>query len=249
MRHALAIGAIAVCLGCGGASVARNRNQPAPSAGSESARSGGRDPRDEALELVAIFADAGLGRTDGATALSRLRSARYADLEVEGTRRRCLESLDAIALGGSPESATDECSAAVAALADRYRISDDDATGGASAVPFEDVVDGELTDDDPRVPDDDSAYDEFTIDLEAGWTIAVGMQSEDFDTYLWLIGPDGSSVEQNDDTGDPEHPDTNSAFRVRVTTAGRYRVRANSYDGTGRGRYRLQVWAGPTAAF
>lgn len=48
---------------------------------------------------------------------------------------------------------------------------------------------GELTDDDPRAPHDDSPYDEYRFEAEAGWFIVVEMRSEAFDTYLWLTDP------------------------------------------------------------
>jgi hypothetical protein len=120
------------------------------------------------------------------------------------------------------------------------------ANGPGALVPradgtFDRELEGELTDDDERVEQDDSPYDEYVLDVPQGWTIEVDMRSTDFDTYLWLIGPGGNSIIQNDDGGEG----TNSRFAYTTRAPGQYTVRANSYDGTGRGRYRLHVRAHP----
>jgi len=109
----------------------------------------------------------------------------------------------------------------------------------SEAEPVDQTETGELTDSDPRVPDDDSPYDEYSFDAEEGWTITGDMQSETFDTYLWLVGPDGSALVQDDDGGEG----TNSRFSYTTTASGTYTVRANSYDGAGRGAYTLHYTA------
>ncbi len=111
----------------------------------------------------------------------------------------------------------------------------------SSPEPVDQTQTGELTDSDPRVPDDDSPYDEFTFDAGEGWTITGDLTSTAFDTYLWLIGPDGSSLVQDDDGGEG----TNSRFSYTTTASGTYTVRVNSYDGSGRGAYSLHYTANP----
>ena len=111
----------------------------------------------------------------------------------------------------------------------------------ASLTPIDRVENGTLTDTDLRVPDDDSPYDELKILVREGWTIRVSMTSIDFDTYLWLIGPDGSSLVQDDDGGEG----LNSRFTYRAERSGEYTIRANSYDGAGRGAYVLHIEAFP----
>jgi hypothetical protein len=113
--------------------------------------------------------------------------------------------------------------------------------GCSDAEPVDETVTGELTDSDPRVPDDDSPYDEYTFEAGEGWTITGDLQSTSFDAYLWLIGPDTSSLVQDDDGGD----NTNSRFSYTTTAAGTYTIRANSYDGAGRGEYTLHYTANP----
>ena len=107
--------------------------------------------------------------------------------------------------------------------------------------PVDETANGELTDDDPRVPDDDSPYDEYSFEAGEGWTITGDMQSTAFDTYLWLIGPDGTSLVQDDDGGEG----LNSRLTYTTTRAGTYTIRANAYSGTGRGMYTLHYTSNP----
>lgn len=100
---------------------------------------------------------------------------------------------------------------------------------------------GELTDDDPRAPYDDSPYDEYRFEAEAGWFIVVEMRSEAFDTYLWLTDP-GRPWPYEDDDG---LEGRNSDIAVRARTRGTYRAVANRFDATGRGPYTLRICAGP----
>jgi hypothetical protein len=112
---------------------------------------------------------------------------------------------------------------------------------GEDPEPVAGALDGELTDDDPRIPDDDSPYDAYPVELAAGWQIDVQMTSTDFDAYLWLVGPDGSALVQDDDGGEG----TNARFTHAVTATGTHVIRANSSGGAGRGTYHLEVHAGP----
>ncbi len=102
---------------------------------------------------------------------------------------------------------------------------------------FHQTYRGELTDADPRVPDDNSPYDSYQVSVAEGHTLVASLSSDAFDTYLWLIGPDGTSLVQDDDGGDG----TNSAIRYAAPVGGTYTLRANAYDGSGRGAYVLDV--------
>lgn len=62
-----------------------------------------------------------------------------------------------------------------------------------------------------------------------GETVSIDMQSEDFDTLLYLFGPDGSRVSTNDDSDDS----TNSRIEnFQLPQDGTYLVFATSYDFT-----------------
>ena len=85
---------------------------------------------------------------------------------------------------------------------------------------------------------DGSLYQEHSFHGEAGQQVTVTMESDEFDTYLILIGPDEQVIEQNDDIGPSNF---NSAITVTLPTTGTYRAIANAYDSTGRGRYSIRV--------
>lgn len=102
---------------------------------------------------------------------------------------------------------------------------------------FHQTYRGELTDADSRVPDDNSPYDSYQVSVAEGHTLVASLSSDAFDTYLWLIGPDGTSLVQDDDGGEG----TNSAIRYAAPVGGTYTLRANAYDGVGRGPYVLDV--------
>jgi serine protease Do len=85
---------------------------------------------------------------------------------------------------------------------------------------------------------DGSFYREHSFQGAAGQSITISLESSDFDTYLILLDPNEQVIGENDDTG-PN--DTNSALTVTLPTTGTYRVIANAYDRTGRGRYTIVV--------
>lgn len=80
------------------------------------------------------------------------------------------------------------------------------------------------------------AVDEYPLDLAAGDVITIRMNSEDFDTLLILLGPDGEEVAFNDDS----EGSLNSRIVYAATEAGQYTVVARSYAGNG-GNYQLRV--------
>lgn len=96
-------------------------------------------------------------------------------------------------------------------------------------------VQGTLSDRDARFPDG-SVYDLHNFNGEAGDRVQIRLISQGFDTYLALLGPDGTQLAVNDD-----FLDTNAVIIVTLPTTGRYQVVANAFDATGRGRYQLTV--------
>ncbi|MBE7385337.1 MAG: tetratricopeptide repeat protein [Leptolyngbya sp. SIO1E4] len=80
------------------------------------------------------------------------------------------------------------------------------------------------------------AQQEYSIEVEAGDVVAVVMSSEDFDTVLTLLGPDGEEVAFNDDFGGT----LNSLIVYSVPVSGSYTVVTKSFDGQG-GDYDLEV--------
>jgi hypothetical protein len=66
----------------------------------------------------------------------------------------------------------------------------------------------------------------------------MDLTSDEFDTIITLIGPDGAAVAENDDAPDGS---TNSMLFARVTRPGTYIVRVSPYAGQGIGRFNLKV--------
>lgn len=97
---------------------------------------------------------------------------------------------------------------------------------------------GELQAGDSTLPNDGSLFDIYSFEGEAGQTVTITLESEEFDTYVILIDADGSAVAQNDDASEGN---TNSHLRFSLPYTGQYQIIVNSYDKTGLGRYTLSV--------
>ncbi len=91
---------------------------------------------------------------------------------------------------------------------------------------------------DAVIPSDGSLYDDYQFEGRAGQTITINLDSDEFDTYLVLIGPDGRALEENDDRNSQT---TNSTIRITLPSTGKYRILANTVNNRGRGRYTLTV--------
>lgn len=68
-----------------------------------------------------------------------------------------------------------------------------------------------------------------------GRRVTIDLTSDDFDTYLILVSPSGTLVE-NDDTDT-----TNSRIETMLSESGNYRVRATSYESGETGDYRVRI--------
>lgn len=78
--------------------------------------------------------------------------------------------------------------------------------------------------------------DAYTFDGEAGQTMTIELQSEDFDTILLLKGPNGEIITSNDDYGGT----LNSTIVIELPEAGTYSAVASSFSGQG-GNYQIEV--------
>lgn len=97
---------------------------------------------------------------------------------------------------------------------------------------------GFLEEGDEIMPSDDSLYDFYTLEGNAGQSLVVMLESQEFDTFLAVIDEDNNIIEQNDDINES---DTNSTLTVTLPKDGRYYIIVNSYDAQGRGSYTLRV--------
>jgi tetratricopeptide (TPR) repeat protein len=80
------------------------------------------------------------------------------------------------------------------------------------------------------------AEQEYTLDISEGDVLAIIVTSEDFDTVVSLVAPDGEEVAFNDDFGGT----LNSRIVYTATASGNYTIVAKSFDGQG-GDYSLEV--------
>ncbi|MDY7022074.1 MAG: trypsin-like peptidase domain-containing protein [Cyanobacteriota bacterium] len=98
---------------------------------------------------------------------------------------------------------------------------------------------GRLDNSDSILPIDNSYYDIYSFEGEAGQQIAIEMSSQDLDSYLILLNSDGSELAQDDDSGG----DKNAQILVTLPADGEYTFLANSYEAGESGDYRLRLRA------
>jgi len=99
---------------------------------------------------------------------------------------------------------------------------------------------GTLESGDDLVPEDNSFVDTYTFDTKEGYQIQIDMTSNDFDTYLLLQDPNGTTIQQNDDAA---AGNTNSSISVVAPVSGTYTVSANSKTSGMTGAYSVHVVA------
>ena len=97
---------------------------------------------------------------------------------------------------------------------------------------------GALETGDSQLPNDSSFYDMYAFQGNAGQSITISLESQEFDTYLFLLDPDNEQIAENDDISENNK---NSAITITLPASGTYRVIVNSYDAEGKGNYSLSV--------
>jgi hypothetical protein len=102
---------------------------------------------------------------------------------------------------------------------------------------------GELRDDDEESPDG-SYVQAWALDLRAGDRVVVDLISEEFDPFLWFIGP-GMNEPLYDDDGAGA---CNARIDFTAGTRGTYRVVVNTIGSFAMGRFRLRVTETPGPA-
>jgi hypothetical protein len=99
-------------------------------------------------------------------------------------------------------------------------------------------IEGALENGDLVLPQDGSLYDEHTFEGRAGQSVAIDLESADFDTFLILLDPEERIVGQHDDVSQGNF---NSTLNVTLPVDGTYTVIANGFDSNSRGRYQLLI--------
>jgi CHAT domain-containing protein/Tfp pilus assembly protein PilF len=105
------------------------------------------------------------------------------------------------------------------------------------------TVNDRLDESSNRLEDDKSYYNAHTFEGDAGQFVSIEMSSDEFDTYLILLDPNGNRIAQNDDSDG-----TDSRITFELPAAGRYTILANSYGAGATGNYTLTVEQLPGSA-
>lgn len=80
----------------------------------------------------------------------------------------------------------------------------------------------------------------YTINLEAGQTVTIDLQSLDFDTYIRVLDSNGVQVDFDDDGGDG----FNSLLNFTAEASDTYTIVVTAFSGAPTGSYTLSVTAG-----
>lgn len=137
-----------------------------------------------------------------------------------------------------PRRSSDDCS-----LADSEVVGDawsslamgELSTEGRVILPGHEVQ-GALTAEDSRLSDDSYAR-AWSMPAEAGQRLTIRLESDDFDPYLGVNGPDLDKPLTNDDGGEQ----LNARISLLVPATGRYTVVVSSYSPRSTGRFTLSV--------
>lgn len=79
---------------------------------------------------------------------------------------------------------------------------------------------------------------DYVVKLTKGDNLAVDLSSENFDSIITLLAPDGSTLAENDDGPDGT---SNSLLFTRINETGVYVIRVRSFGETGVGNFKLKV--------
>ncbi|NJR17753.1 MAG: peptidase [Calothrix sp. CSU_2_0] len=79
---------------------------------------------------------------------------------------------------------------------------------------------------------------DYMVKLSKGENLAIDLSSDSFDSIITLLGPNGSTVSENDDGPDGS---SNSLLFTRINETGNYVVRVRSFGETGVGAFKLKV--------
>ena len=100
---------------------------------------------------------------------------------------------------------------------------------------FNTPVVGRLEEGDNVLQIDNSFFDAYIFEGEAGQQVTILMESNDIDPYLILLGPSGEFAAEDDDSGG----NFNAAIDLRLPESGTYLLLANSYQAGESGTYQL----------
>jgi Zn-dependent metalloprotease len=112
-------------------------------------------------------------------------------------------------------------------------------TSSDPLIPLGEIVSGALASGDLQFPSDDSYFDPYQFQGNAGQTLSMKMYSDDFDVYMLVYNPYYQVIAELDDTASLN---TNAVIEeIQLNVPGTYFVIANSYGGNETGDYKLAV--------
>lgn len=79
---------------------------------------------------------------------------------------------------------------------------------------------------------------DYLVRFNQGDNIAIDLTSDNFDTIVTLMSPEGATLAENDDGPDGT---TNSLLFTRIAQTGNYIIRVRSFGETGGGAFMLRV--------
>ena len=79
---------------------------------------------------------------------------------------------------------------------------------------------------------------DYSVKFNQGDNVAIDLTSDNFDSIVILMAPDGSMIAENDDGPDGS---TNSLLFHRITNTGTYIVRVRAFGETGGGDFKLKL--------
>lgn len=114
--------------------------------------------------------------------------------------------------------------------------SDESAGADVRQISAGQTVSSELDADDPNAPFLRGTYEPITFEGQAGQVATITMNSDRGDTFLYLYGPDGNIVAQNDD-----YNGLDSQIRTPLEENGEYTIIATSFDDDATFDYELSL--------
>ncbi len=79
---------------------------------------------------------------------------------------------------------------------------------------------------------------DYAVKLNKGDNLAVDLSSDNFDSIITLLAPNGTTLSENDDGPDGS---SNSLLFTRIVETGTYIIRVRSFGETGVGKFKLKV--------
>jgi hypothetical protein len=105
------------------------------------------------------------------------------------------------------------------------------------SIAYGETKDGAIDGNDGVDPEYGDMAEPVSFEGRAGDDVAITMTSTSIDSYLMLVGPEGTVLAENDDDGDS----FDSRIETRLTSTGTHTIWAGSWDGNETGAYTLTL--------